>query len=485
MALVAFLRDALEVADDLLDTPVCTASPANNLHVVELSALPLPARAHNCLRRAGHVTVADLAGLTWRDLLLLRNFGLTTLIGTVSTLDHLTANPELLPIPAASSGNTRGEQIPNVPTDPIEVGAWLLEHLFAATDPRQRDVVVHRYGLDGDPVYLLTDLGETWGVSSERIRQVQLQALRRILDSLHIDPATAVVRARISQELGGDSAEPWATLAAEVWPGAPAQAGGLLFILITGSTTAKTRWDDLFKAWISELDRQARHTATDRRQADRADARLAPLLSKAWWPAWARSGEPSPRTPTRSGGAEETIGFPSDKLGRRLACESMLEHDVFTLFERSTQVAWYCEQPVAIAYQHDGHEHRYYPDALVHLNDGRMLLVEVKPLYQASLSINLAKWAEARRWCNHHGIGFLITDGRTGLDDFLSAPHKAELTRALIELAAQKAAIDWPSVKRLRSRLSFGTNDLTRSLHAAGLEVDLRPWRARTATAYD
>lgn len=74
--------------------------------------------------------------------------------------------------------------------------------------------------------------------------------------------------------------------------------------------------------------------------------------------------------------------FPSLKMGRMVAWESLLELDAIHLLEFSRGVLLYREQPVLIQYA-DGELIRdYYPDFEVVLLDGVAIHLEVKTTYQ-------------------------------------------------------------------------------------------------------
>jgi RNA polymerase nonessential primary-like sigma factor len=55
------------------------------------------------------------------------------------------------------------------------LGNWLKQ-----LSKQQRDVVEHRYGLNGHGRRTLEEVGELLGVTRERVRQVQLAALARL-----------------------------------------------------------------------------------------------------------------------------------------------------------------------------------------------------------------------------------------------------------------------------------------------------------------
>ena len=70
--------------------------------------------------------------------------------------------------------------------------------------------------------------------------------------------------------------------------------------------------------------------------------------------------------------------FPSRKLGRMVAWESLTERDVILLLEFSPGVLSYQEQPALVQY-HDGQDMRaYYPDFEVVFLDGEAIHIEVK-----------------------------------------------------------------------------------------------------------
>ena len=54
--------------------------------------------------------------------------------------------------------------------------------------------------------------------------------------------------------------------------------------------------------------------------------------------------------------------FPSLKMGRMIAFESLLERDFIYLLDYDVRVEWFEEQPLTIEYQHDGQALHYTPD---------------------------------------------------------------------------------------------------------------------------
>lgn len=70
--------------------------------------------------------------------------------------------------------------------------------------------------------------------------------------------------------------------------------------------------------------------------------------------------------------------YPSLKLGRMVACESLLEGDLVRLLEFSPGVLSYQEQPARILYWDGERMREYFPDFAVCLTDGTRAHLEVK-----------------------------------------------------------------------------------------------------------
>jgi RNA polymerase primary sigma factor len=58
-----------------------------------------------------------------------------------------------------------------------------LAEALEALDPRMRQVVSRRFGLDGEPPQTLEDLGVDMGITRERVRQIETRALRQLRSS--------------------------------------------------------------------------------------------------------------------------------------------------------------------------------------------------------------------------------------------------------------------------------------------------------------
>ncbi|EDP72967.1 sigma-70 family RNA polymerase sigma factor, partial [Hydrogenivirga sp. 128-5-R1-1] len=49
-----------------------------------------------------------------------------------------------------------------------------------ALDEREREIIKHRYGLEGEEPKTLNEVGEMLGISRERVRQLENRALKKL-----------------------------------------------------------------------------------------------------------------------------------------------------------------------------------------------------------------------------------------------------------------------------------------------------------------
>jgi hypothetical protein len=99
--------------------------------------------------------------------------------------------------------------------------------------------------------------------------------------------------------------------------------------------------------------------------------------------------------------------FPSIKMGRMIAFESLLERDFIYLLDYDPAVEWFEEQPLTIEYTSDGQVLRYTPD--FHLREGKLdVLVECKPDKFTDTDENRRKFAAARAWCAQRAWEFRL-----------------------------------------------------------------------------
>lgn len=140
------------------------------------------------------------------------------------------------------------------------------------------------------------------------------------------------------------------------------------------------------------------------------------------------------RLPARSYEARLS-GFESARLQRQIACESDEERRVFGWLERSSEIRWYQEQPLAIPYTFDGRRGYYYPDAAVWDRAGRVVVIEVKPLFMMFRQDTLVKALGALEYLHSRGMGYLLIDSRQRtLASVARLPYSADVVETMESL---------------------------------------------------
>lgn len=93
--------------------------------------------------------------------------------------------------------------------------------------------------------------------------------------------------------------------------------------------------------------------------------------------------------------------------------------------ENSPLIKRWGSECIEIPYMLGEKQHRYFPDYLVEMEDGRKILVEIKPKNQTTRPLNMncyaweqwtknsAKWNAAKQWCDRNGLEFWILTEET------------------------------------------------------------------------
>ena len=56
----------------------------------------------------------------------------------------------------------------------------IVDLALSELSPRQREIIVRRYGLPSGPSMTLADIGDSYGVTRERVRQIEANALAAV-----------------------------------------------------------------------------------------------------------------------------------------------------------------------------------------------------------------------------------------------------------------------------------------------------------------
>ena len=105
--------------------------------------------------------------------------------------------------------------------------------------------------------------------------------------------------------------------------------------------------------------------------------------------------------------------FPSLKMNRMIAFESLIERDYLCVLDYEVEVLAFTEQPLTITYQDGAQEQHYTPDFHLVCAGNRHVLGECKPQTRVETAANQRKFRAARAWCAEQEWEFrVITDAQ-------------------------------------------------------------------------
>lgn len=353
---------------------------------------------------------------------------------------------------------------------------------------RDRDVLLMRLGMDEHP-HTLAEIAIKLGISRERVRQIQERAFRRLAAKSRYEgtPGAALKKLIIAVS---DSSYEIAICAHRIahrdFMTSPGMAAK--FILCTAGFLKVKRVEIVgFFSTLSRL-QKAKLRELDRSRAakERVESVLSGWLNNTDWPSVIAAPPPAAQLASQRVVNDSDIAghFYSQKLERTVQYESGLELDIMTLLERSDQVSFYQEQPVAIQYSFKGKLRKYYPDLLVATVDGRCLLVEVKPTDSMTLSINCAKANAGRAWAHARGWGWLVVSDRHTLRQLEEHVIPAAKWMLIENELNASGVLTWRDMMGLRTRHELTRFDLTAYIIQSGAEVD-RSYRITARNAHD
>ncbi len=99
--------------------------------------------------------------------------------------------------------------------------------------------------------------------------------------------------------------------------------------------------------------------------------------------------------------------FFSYKMNKYIFFESSYELAAFYIIENNSNVLLYDRNKIYIQYEHNGF-HRYYPDIFITYNNGNSEIIEVKPKYFLSDTLNEIKFKSAIEFCKSNNFKFTI-----------------------------------------------------------------------------
>jgi hypothetical protein len=173
-------------------------------------------------------------------------------------------------------------------------------------------------------------------------------------------------------------------------------------------------------------------------------------------------------TTSRRGNQEN--GWVNFKLAKWVKSRLALTH--------AKDIVFYQEQPFVIPYQLDGLARNYYPDLFFAFEDGRGVVVEIKPRYQMALYENLIKWSALYKFCALKGWGMLVTDGKRPFQNLqyheLPTGFESTLLRTLAN--SDTGFLSWKEYREIRDQYNATWIDFVAVILKNRLIWNLQPF---------
>lgn len=148
-----------------------------------IEILELPLRLENALKNSDISTVGQFYSISNHELFHIRNIGYKS-VRFLTEVKQLISG-KLGCIPENQSAELPRQQFPEVPAIPVNK---LISHLIERCgNDRAKELIKRRYGLMNGERQTLEEIGESYRVTRERIRQIQEKSLKRMRH-----PATTV-----------------------------------------------------------------------------------------------------------------------------------------------------------------------------------------------------------------------------------------------------------------------------------------------------
>lgn len=374
--------------------------------------------------------------------------------------------------------------------------SFAIAQLNALTE-QENLIVEMRYGFMGGEPHTLEEIGQHIGVSRERIRQILVKCYRKIgdkgrkeLNNGQINEPCATLLSYINQivrpyeDIADNVIERLVDFAENELSYLPVKTHVLpllTYLIIRNQMTAQfyiVQSRRLIKARQEKQDRNTKQQI--------AVEKFQELFSYVIWPNTIKRLNVSEialferQREVLANGEGYAGYFHSDKMNRDVQYESNLEYNFLQRLEQLEQVIFYQEQPLKIFYEVGNQQIPYYPDILFILQDGRGVVVEIKPIFKMALWENLRKWTALKIFCKEKGLGVLITDGRWAIQQIQHHEMNLHFAQDVL-LAIQNKTLSWLEYKSIINRHDIHRNDFIALVLKYKLRWQLNPFKLSMA----
>ncbi len=359
---------------------------------------------------------------------------------------------------------------------------------YVTNSERNLAILAFRFGLQDRNSLSLQEIGNLFNLSRERIRQIEKRTLQKIklygnrqLQNNNHEHACAKLLTFIRMWInpGDISSDCNMAILAIRLSDIPSYR---LFHIFTNLSYSK---DEVSVRSLNaeRLYNTLRSSVQERHRIDRRQQQIFQRLFKdvAWPQNFKNTSiddflQVHPKRSVNHDSESISGSFYSKKNEANIEYESQLEFHFCKYLEELEYVSNYVQQPMGILYTISEVIHDYCPDFLVRLNDGRCIVVEIKPHMRMGYYSNIMKWIGLQNFCQKEGYGYLIIENSRNLNDYICA----ELDQKKVEFLlfnVNDRVLYWSDYKKLREEVHLSWSELNSIILQHNLKFTSFPFR--------
>ncbi|MUK89303.1 hypothetical protein GMD78_13070 [Ornithinibacillus sp. L9] len=335
---------------------------------------------------------------------------------------------------------------------------YLSEAIRSTLTDRSYEIVSTRLGItDGQPL-TLEEIGDRFGVTRERIRQIESKSFQELSKLFKKESTIALknLRSLLSIWITPNQEANPINIASLLLRMNKPHYLNLFVSLFYSSSEYKQKTKEVrsvFRQALIEQNNLNKSNETQKQIFDR-------LFNDVAWPETISKIDPDefkliePKRLVNRDNNAITGQFFSNKNERTIEYESNIEYKFCMYLESLKDVKGYVQQPVKISYKINEFHRFYYPDFLVLFEDGRCVLVEIKARSQMMLYHNIIKYIALQRYCINKGFGYLIGENYSSINRLIYY----NIDNAKLEAIKSKVyrnRINWSQFRTIREELSL------------------------------
>jgi hypothetical protein len=358
---------------------------------------------------------------------------------------------------------------------------YVSQAIQSSTGDRNFNILCTRLGLvDGEPK-TLRETGEEFSLSHERIRQIEGKFYRKLgsyINKSHDDSALKILHSLLSIWIAPDEEAVPFYIASLLHRLNKIQYLKLIISLFYPYNESEQREKEtryILKNMFFEQKYIKSYTQGQQKKFNK-------LFKDVAWPENTKKMDINQLkliNPKRSVNRDNGLicgEFFSKKNNRKIEYESNIEYKFCMYLESLDEVIGYVQQPVTIHYKINEVHKCYYPDFLVAFEDGRGVLVEIKPRSSMVLYQNILKYIALQKYCISNGFGYLIAENYNSINNLVYSEID---NNKLIDLInrVKKHPIRWSHYKIIRNQLSLSLVETNTLILHGNLKFTTMPYK--------